>query len=592
MNWTFTTHLERFDVGTNDAAWQHIVVPPALAAEIHASGHTRFVVTLNQATSWHCALNVTCEADHQVAGISFVYVAKQHMKSAGLEPGAEVHVSMAPDASKYGMNVHPALQEMLDEDAAFLAQFDAMLPGKRRGHLLQINKAKSPETVAKRIAKLMTDLGLYLLVSACMLGTHAGCAQPNDSKAPSPSPTGQALQAPHGQELRLGNARTEVYLPMLEGKRVAVVGNHTSVVHTGGTATHLVDTLLSLGVNIQHVFAPEHGFRGEAANGADIHDGIDARTGLQVHSLHGSHRKPQPSQLAEIDVVVFDIQDVGARFYTYVSTMMLVMEACAEAGVEMVVLDRPNPHGHHMQGPMLEPSFQSFVGWIPTPMVHGMTLGELAIMGANEGWGDFPGGWQPEVVTCEGWVHGTPYVLPIRPSPNLPTTTSIDLYPSLCLFEPTAISVGRGTPHPFEVLGHPALNFGSFVFTPVPTPGAAPHPKHEGLRCHGQHLEGLARSWREEAARAGHAPLPSFSLDLLWAWADEWRTRHDGALDGFITSPSFFDKLAGTSEVREALEHHWPLGPLQEKWASEHAAFFDRAKPYLLYPWEAPRPGF
>lgn len=160
MNWTFTTHLERFDVGHNDAAWQHIVVPPALAKEVHTSGHSRFVVTLNGTTSWHCAVNVTCEADHQEAGISFLYVAKQHMKLAGLEPGEEVHVTLAPDVSKYGMDVHPGLQEMLDEDAAFLAKFDAMLPGKRRGHLLQINKAKSPATLAKRITALMDELEL------------------------------------------------------------------------------------------------------------------------------------------------------------------------------------------------------------------------------------------------------------------------------------------------------------------------------------------------------------------------------------------------------------------------------------------------
>jgi len=566
MNWTFTTHLERFDVGDNDAAWHHIVVPPELAKQAHASGHSRFVVTLNGTTSWHCAVNVTCEADHQEAGISFLYVAKQHMKSADLESGAEVHVTLAPDVSKYGMDVHPELQEMLEEDAVFLAQFDAMLPGKRRGHLLQINKAKSPATVAKRIAKLMTDLGLSLLLGAAIGFSLSGCAQP------------QIPQASQPHEVRLGNERTEVYLPLLEGKRVAIVGNHTSVLHAKGVATHLVDTLLSRGVNVRHVFAPEHGFRGEAANGADIHDGVDNLTGLKVYSLHGKHRKPQPDQLEGIDVVVFDIQDVGARFYTYVSSLMLVMEACAAQGIEVVVLDRPNPHGHHMQGPMLDPAFQSFVGYIPTPMVHGMTLGELALMGSAEGWGGLPNTWRPTVIPCEGWAHGDDYELAIRPSPNLPTVASIDLYPSLCLFEPTVVSVGRGTPTPFEVLGHPEGSLGACSFTPVPVLGAAPHPKHEGLPCTGQRF----------SASEG---LPGFDLTALWAWAKWWRNGHGGSLEGFITSPSFFDKLAGTDHIRLALEREESLEALEAQWRQDHLAFCKSAQSHFLYSWNAPLPG-
>lgn len=564
MNWTFTTHLERFEVGNNDSAWQHIVVPQDLAKEVHASGHSRFVVTLNGTTSWPCAVNVTCEADHQVAGISFVYVAKHHLKSANLEPGARVHVTLTPDLSKYGMDVHPDLQEMLDEDPLFLAKFDAMLPGKRRGHLIQINKAKSPATVAKRIAALMAEIGLFLTVGLVFLGAASGCAQPS---AP-----------PEPELVRLGVERTEAYLPFLVGKSIAVVGNHTSVLQAQGKATHLVDTLLAMGVDLKHVFAPEHGFRGEAANGADIHDGIDTATGLHVYSLHGTNRKPQPEQLAGIDAVVFDIQDVGARFYTYVSTLMLVMEACAELGVDVVVLDRPNPHGHHMQGPMLDPEFQSFVGWIPTPMVHGLTLGELALLGSARGWGGIPTTWRPTVVPCEGWSHGDDYQLAIRPSPNLPSVNSIDLYPSLCLFEPTVVSVGRGTSTPFEVLGHPEGSAGSCAFTPVPVPGAAPHPKHEGLACHGHRFE----------PREG---LPGFDLNPLWAWADWWRNAHDGSLEGFITSPSFFDKLAGTDRIRLALENGESLSSLEEEWLVSNAHFFELAQPFFLYPWNAPLPG-
>ena len=249
MQWTFQTTFQRFDVGNNEEVWQHIVIPESVASEIRTSGLNRFVVTLNQSISWHYAVNITCEADHQDAGIAFVYVAKHHMKAANLESGATVDVRLAIDSGNYGMNVHPDLQHMLDEDVDFLSKFDAMLPGKRRGHLLQINKAKSAETVAKRISNLMSDLGLCMVFGLFCLTSISGCAQPQ-------------LQPNNlGQEVRLGNECTEAYLPLLDGKRVAVVGNHTSVLNAHGPATHLVDTLLALGVNVRHVFAPEHGFR-------------------------------------------------------------------------------------------------------------------------------------------------------------------------------------------------------------------------------------------------------------------------------------------------------------------------------------------
>ena len=362
-------------------------------------------------------------------------------------------------------------------------------------------------------------------------------------------------------------------------KHVAVVGNHTSVVD----GVHLVDTLLARGVDVVHVFAPEHGFRGEAANGADIQDGVDAATGLKVHSLHGKHKKPQPEHLDGIDVVVFDIQDVGARFYTFISSMMLVMEACAEQGVQMVILDRPNPHGHHMQGPMLEPEFKSFVGFVPVPMVHGLTLGEAALMACGEGWIDVPESWRPVVVPCRDWSHGDDVTLGIRPSPNLPSTAAIDLYPSLCLFEPTVVSVGRGTDAPFEQL-HPEVALGEDAFTPRPIPGAAPHPKHEGRLCQGQRLTSLATTWRESADKHRGMAVPGFSLEPLWEWANAWRQAH-GSLDGFITSASFFDKLAGTDAIRLSLEANEPLATLEQAWRKDHLAFHEAAQPYFLYPW-------
>ncbi len=319
--------------------------------------------------------------------------------------------------------------------------------------------------------------------------------------------------------VELGNAQTQLYLPQLLGKKVAVVGNHTSMVGSDAGGVHLVDTLLASGVEVVHVFAPEHGFRGEAANGAVIQDGIDIATGLKVFSLHGQHKKPTPHQLEGIDVVVVDIQDVGARFYTYISSLMLVMEACAEAEVDLIVLDRPNPHGHHMQGPMLEQEFKSFVGFIPTPMVHGLTMGELAKMAVDESWVDVPQGWDVEVIPCLGWHHGMAYELGIRPSPNLPTSKSIALYPSLCLFEPTVVSVGRGTPAPFERLGHPEREDGDEKFLPLPVPGAAPHPKQEGRTCNGPSLGPLLDGWKDAHAQN----VPGFSLAPLWEWSAWWR---------------------------------------------------------------------
>ena len=553
MNWSFSAQIERFE---GEGHMHFLALPGALADEIRGQGAKRFVITVNDGVTWHCGLLGTGD------GRWFVMVSKEKLKQAQTAHGGWVHVDFRVDDSKYGMAVPPDLQEMLEDDPEFLQRFDAMLPGKRRNAIHQIASAKSDATIAKRILKLMNELGLALLL-LCL-----------------------AIPGAHGQDIVLGNAQMDVYLPWLQSKRVAVVGNHTSVVGD----VHLVDTLLARGVDIRHVFAPEHGFRGEAANGADILDGTDAATGLPVYSLHGKHRKPQPEQLADIDVVVFDIQDVGARFYTYISSLMLVMEACAEADVSLVVLDRPNPHGHHMQGPMLDPAFKSFVGFIPTPMVHGLTLGEAALMGCAEGWIEVPEPWQPRIVTCQGWSHGTDFQLAIRPSPNLPSATSIDLYPSLCLFEPTVVSVGRGTPHPFESLGHPSMGLGTFAFTPVSTPGAAPHPKHENVPCVGQHLEQLATTWRIESLAAHGHPRPGFTLEPLETWTRQWVSQQ-GSLDGFITSPSFFDKLAGTDALRLALEAGTPLTELKATWANQHAAFFEAARPHLLYPWNAPLPG-
>ena len=554
--WNFSAQIERFE---GEGHMHFVALPDALAQEVRSTGAKRFVITLNDGVTWHCGLLGTGD------GRWFVMVSKDKLKQAQTTLGGWVHVDFAIDRSKYGMPVPPDLQDMLDDDPDFLARFDAMLPGKRRNAMHHIASAKTDATVAKRILKLMNELGL-MWIGLCLTCLTLGAQG----------------QAP----VTLGNARTEVYLPLLEDQKVAVVGNHTSVVGD----RHLVDVLLSQGVDVQHVFAPEHGFRGEAAHGADVEDGVDAKTGLTLYSLHGKHKKPQPEQLDGVDVVVFDIQDVGARFYTYMSTLMLVMEACAAQEVEVIVLDRPNPHGHQMKGPVLDLKFQSFVGMLPIPMVHGLTLGEMALMACAEGWIDVPQGWRPEVVPCTGWAHGDDHTLTLAPSPNLPTPVSVDLYPSLCLFEATAVSVGRGTSHPFECVGDPELDFGYHAFTPMPVPGAAPHPKHEGQECTGHLLPGLSASWRENARAWTGTALPGFTLSVLEVWAREW-TDQKGSLDGFITSPSFFDKLAGTDQIRIALEQGTPLSEFQKSWDAAIRRFWDDAQPHLLYPWKAPLPG-
>jgi uncharacterized protein YbbC (DUF1343 family) len=372
------------------------------------------------------------------------------------------------------------------------------------------------------------------------------------------------------ERIELGNERIEELVGIVKGGSVAVVGNHTSVLQADVSAepTHLVDTLISRGVDIIKVFAPEHGFRGDRANGAHINDGVDSVTGLPILSLHGKHRKPSSESLAGVDVIIFDIQDVGARFYTYLSTLLLVMEAAAENDVRVIVLDRPNPHGYHVEGPMLDPEFSSFVGLAPVPVIHGMTLGEIALMANGEGWLD--GGVKANltIIECSGYTHSTFYSIPIAPSPNLPSDASISLYPSLCFLEPTNVSIGRGTATPFELVGFPGNEEGESSFTPVSTPGAAPHPKHENITCRGETLDGTGEGW---------------DLGVLENYAEHFRN-DNGKLEGFFTSESFFDKLAGTDELRLALEKGDGLRVLEKVWVEEIEKFKIHRTPYLLYP--------
>ena len=388
--------------------------------------------------------------------------------------------------------------------------------------------------------------------------------------------------APH--RISLGHEQIDQIVEIAADKRVAIVGNHTSVLFadTPNPNIHLVDTLLVRAVDIVKVFAPEHGFRGDHANGDHIYDDIDPKTKLPILSLHGKSRKPSQESLSDIDLIIFDIQDVGARFYTYLSTLLLVMEAAAESDVEVLVLDRPNPHGHHVEGPMLDPAFKSFVGWAPVPVIHGMTFGELSKMAIGEGW--LEGDVTPRltVIKCGGYAHSDRVMLSIAPSPNLPTHISVELYPSLCFLEPTNVSIGRGTPTPFEIAGIPIgmipntpAGKDPLRFTPVSKPGASPNPKHENVVCVGNNFKSTGETWWLDG--------PSWDLSILETYAHSFRN-DENEITGFFTSKGFFDKLAGTDQLRLCIENGEDLGALKAIWDKDLKQFRMDRHPYLLYP--------
>ena len=366
-------------------------------------------------------------------------------------------------------------------------------------------------------------------------------------------------------DIEVGAKRYAEYSALLEGKKVAITGNHTSMIDS----VHLVDWLLDKEVDIVKVFAPEHGFRGKADAGEKVESGKDLKTGLPLVSLYGSHKKPSGEDLMGVDIMLFDIQDVGARFYTYISTMTYVLEACAEQGIPVVILDRPNPNGFYTDGPMLKEGFKSFVGMHPIPAVHGMTVGELAQMINGEKW--MEGGVQCEisVVTCGNYSKSDIYVLPVKPSPNLPNMNAILLYPSLCFFEGTDFSVGRGTDHPFEMFGHPNMGMGSFMFVPKSTDGAK-HPKHEGVPCLGWDLTEIGGKRVQE------------KQTLILDWMIN-AYRDFPLKEKFFLSNGFFDKLAGTDELRLQIQSGMSADEIRDSWKSGLLEFKERRKAYLLY---------
>jgi len=363
--------------------------------------------------------------------------------------------------------------------------------------------------------------------------------------------------------LQTGAAATQEYLQFINGKSVAVVANQTSMVGD----RHLVDTLLSLGVDIRLIFAPEHGFRDLADAGDVITSGTDPFTGISVTSLYGRKKKPLPEDLEGIDVVIYDIQDVGTRFYTYLTTMCYVMEACAENGKPFIVLDRPNPNGYYVDGPVLDTAYRSFVGLHPVPVVHGMTPGEYAGMVNGEGW--LAGGISCDltVIKCTNYTHSTLYELPVIPSPNLPDMNSIYLYPSLCFAEGTVLSCGRGTEFPFQVLGAPEMPDTGFSFTPQPSFGSA-DPKYNGMVCYGIDL----RNAMEDSIVPGPEMNPGWIIDAYNAYPDK---------EGFFTG--YFDTLAGSSTLREQIISGMNADEIRQTWIEELDKFKQVRKKYLLY---------
>ncbi len=369
----------------------------------------------------------------------------------------------------------------------------------------------------------------------------------------------QASSVSSKTSVQTGADQIGTFYKSLLGKRVALVVNHTSLIGK----THLADSLKSLGINIVKIFGPEHGFRGNAADGEHVNDSVDVKTGIALVSLYGKNRKPTSQQLDDVDVVIFDIQDVGTRFYTYISTMHYVMEACAESGKKVMILDRPNPNDF-VDGPMNEKPFQSFVAMHPIPIAHGLTVGELALMINGESWLTNKLKCEVEIVKLKNWKHGQTYELPVGPSPNLPNNQAIRLYPSICLFEGTVISVARGTAFPFQAIGNPELKGFTFTFTPVTIKGVAVKPPHENKVCYGIDLR-------------SETPPRKISLSYLL-------TMYQAYPDKEKFFNSYFDVLAATPKLKQQILQGMTENQIRESWKSDLVVYQNMRKKYLLYP--------
>ena len=370
------------------------------------------------------------------------------------------------------------------------------------------------------------------------------------------------------KQIITGANQTKLYIPYLKGKKIGMVVNQTSVIGSGLTPS--VDSLLKLGINIKKIFGPEHGFRGNASNGATVNDAVDTETGLPVISLYGKHFKPTPADLQGLDIIIFDIQDVGVRFYTYISTLHYVMEACAENNVELMILDRPNPNGFYVDGPILDTAYRSFVGMHPVPIVHGMTIAEYAQMINGEGWLKNHVQCKLKIIKVANYKHSMPYVLPVNPSPNLNSAQSVLLYPGLCLFEGTTLSVGRGTMFPFQVVGSPLLKGKySYSFTPVSIPGMSEDPPLKNQVCYGLNL----KNYDTDSLRAAGQLNIAWLISLYNAYPDK---QH------FFNA--YFKKLTGGEVLQKQIESGQTEQQIRASWAPGLSRFKAIRQKYLLYP--------
>jgi uncharacterized protein YbbC (DUF1343 family) len=365
-------------------------------------------------------------------------------------------------------------------------------------------------------------------------------------------------------QIKTGAERTGVYIPQLRGRKVGIVANHTSLI----CSTHIVDSLLHLGINITKIFSPEHGYQGTGGAGQSYSDSLLPGYAVEIISLYGNKNKPAPEDLAGIDILVFDIQDVGARFYTYISTLHYIMEACAESNIPVLILDRPNPNGYYVDGPVLDLKYKSFVGMHPVPVVYGMTIGEYARMINGEKWLNNGISCNLEIVSCENYNHSCYYMLPVNPSPNLPNMRAIYLYPSLCFFEGTIMNEGRGTDYPFQVYGHPDFPDSDFFYTPVSTPGAK-NPKYKGMKCYGVDLRNKNIG---ELQSAGKIDLSH----LIYAYKSLRKGKY------FFNS--YFNILAGNNTLKSQIIKGLTEEQIRSSWQNNLANFKTIRKKYLLYP--------
>lgn len=405
----------------------------------------------------------------------------------------------------------------------------------------------------------MKTLAHYALLLA--LGMNALGAAGCDTAKTQQSIT----SATSDEKIIVGADQPDVYVPLLKGKRVALLSNHSGLTSDG---SHVLDLMLAKGINVTTIFSPEHGFRGNADAGQHVASGIDEKTGIPIASLYdGKSPRPSEETMQRFDVIVVDIQDVGLRFYTYYVTMLHLMEAAVQYNKEFVVLDRPNPNGMTVDGPILDMKLKSGVGALPIPTVHGLTLGELARMIVGEGWLLDGKKLDVKVVTCKNYTHESRYVLPVPPSPNLPNMTAIYLYPSLCYFEGTSVSLGRGTDWPFQVYGHPEMTDQPFTFTPESRPGAK-NPPQLGKECHGKDLTGL-----------NHEEIIAAGINLEYV-IDAYQNLHMG--EKFFTP--FFDKLMGRSDIKQMIMDGKTAAQIKATWSDDVARFKEQRRRYLLYP--------